>query len=899
MKRFFSKKCISIEQYAVRISNGSGDLMLPTEVEHLLSTENKVSQEYLNICPPYNLLFEIFGESELLFWENEQEDSLLNRMNEALFYVLDTLTIRNEKVIKLLYGLENNIICTYSEVAHEFNVTGSYIQQICKDALRILKHPSRKNHLICELLLDKDHPFIFQNKERTDLYENYLHDLYESAMQKFLIYDGAFPCVKDTLFSTLSSFYPRSLVTEYLYSEEKMIRWYQDMHSIEGQPIDKYIQTQSYILRGLSQADITTIGELYDSYRIKSLWNILLNSYNIGKNKAQRFIEELSSFFQEKKILVNGTALYDRNILKSAIDVLETQSISRKTSICSILIPPSKLEILLNLNYRTIEDAVLDWKSGALKQKCESKYSKFLLGDIYDSISRFMQILLDSPPTIQRIGLINFEELPEEQARLLNTKQKASRSSRKTNSQNLETLLCDFDDDDFDIDDIDFDDIFFEDTNLFSAETKLEDLDIPWWMQDFLQQAGFVYISDLLNEDVNYDNFLFQHNLGSIFIEKLYRAMAAINIRFNDCSETDYPNVDTYLYKKRKEHQEMIFGEEVISFAIQRKCSKSAHCLYKTNNPLHCNKCKYPELKASIEAAGFTIERECEQFFYLRHDCGCEMKYELNNGEQPVCNKCKYPKLVELIESADFSIEESYSTGFYIRHICGYRRQYRFDNTEKPICQKCSQNTHKRRLEQLQQEPLPLTSLQNIDSRMEEKLTVVGIDNTKKFMSNTSRQIFRRFFEKHINIEPNDILILEAAKEDILLSELEQSKKEELLNFAESFKKRKGENAAKQHQHEESIVGLPNIGLDRGHKLESIGIVSSSDLIESPITTEAIWEKLFSIYPTVDLLDIYAIEGARLKCKVKDLPKERKRELRIFVEHIKGPWGSHAGSQIK
>jgi len=61
--------------------------------------------------------------------------------------VLDTLTWREEKVLKLRFGLEDGRARTLEEVGREFNVTRERIRQIEAKALRKLRHPSRSKKL--------------------------------------------------------------------------------------------------------------------------------------------------------------------------------------------------------------------------------------------------------------------------------------------------------------------------------------------------------------------------------------------------------------------------------------------------------------------------------------------------------------------------------------------------------------------------------------------------------------------------------------------------------------------------------------------------------------------------------------------------------------------------------
>lgn len=68
-------------------------------------------------------------------------------LHEQLMEVLDTLTEREQKVLKLRFGLADGRPRTLEEVGKEFNVTRERIRQIEAKALRKLRHPSRSRKL--------------------------------------------------------------------------------------------------------------------------------------------------------------------------------------------------------------------------------------------------------------------------------------------------------------------------------------------------------------------------------------------------------------------------------------------------------------------------------------------------------------------------------------------------------------------------------------------------------------------------------------------------------------------------------------------------------------------------------------------------------------------------------
>ena len=71
----------------------------------------------------------------------------MRMLKEQMLSVLDTLTPREEKVLRLRYGLDDGRPRTLEEVGKEFNVTRERIRQIEAKAIRKLKHPSRAKRL--------------------------------------------------------------------------------------------------------------------------------------------------------------------------------------------------------------------------------------------------------------------------------------------------------------------------------------------------------------------------------------------------------------------------------------------------------------------------------------------------------------------------------------------------------------------------------------------------------------------------------------------------------------------------------------------------------------------------------------------------------------------------------
>jgi RNA polymerase primary sigma factor len=68
-------------------------------------------------------------------------------LREATTRVLSSLTPREERVLRMRFGIGMNTDHTLEEVGQQFNVTRERIRQIEAKALRKLKHPSRSRKL--------------------------------------------------------------------------------------------------------------------------------------------------------------------------------------------------------------------------------------------------------------------------------------------------------------------------------------------------------------------------------------------------------------------------------------------------------------------------------------------------------------------------------------------------------------------------------------------------------------------------------------------------------------------------------------------------------------------------------------------------------------------------------
>ncbi len=109
----------------------------------------KIAQEPVSLETPIgeeedSHLGDFIPDDEILA---PSEAAAFTLLKEQLIDVLDTLTDREEKVLRLRFGLDDGRARTLEEVGKEFNVTRERIRQIEAKALRKLRHPSRSKKL--------------------------------------------------------------------------------------------------------------------------------------------------------------------------------------------------------------------------------------------------------------------------------------------------------------------------------------------------------------------------------------------------------------------------------------------------------------------------------------------------------------------------------------------------------------------------------------------------------------------------------------------------------------------------------------------------------------------------------------------------------------------------------
>ena len=172
---YTSHDIYNVSEYLINILNESIYKLIDTTNEKIFNyecriediRENVILKEREQVNKISTLMGEITLYTQLLLpaysiekiIENDQEvelgmcdeslESIVshNLLKEQLISVLCTLTPREEKVLRLRFGFDDESARTLEEVGKEFNVNRERIRQIEAKALRKLRHPSRSKKL--------------------------------------------------------------------------------------------------------------------------------------------------------------------------------------------------------------------------------------------------------------------------------------------------------------------------------------------------------------------------------------------------------------------------------------------------------------------------------------------------------------------------------------------------------------------------------------------------------------------------------------------------------------------------------------------------------------------------------------------------------------------------------
>jgi len=115
------------------------------------------TEEQLNMSLKRNTSERSYGKDDLALYMNNKYEMLLDfdinkdiqekQTHDIVEDYLDSLTPRESKVLRLIYGIDTHKEHTLEEVGKMFNLTRERVRQIQSEALRKMRHPARSDNL--------------------------------------------------------------------------------------------------------------------------------------------------------------------------------------------------------------------------------------------------------------------------------------------------------------------------------------------------------------------------------------------------------------------------------------------------------------------------------------------------------------------------------------------------------------------------------------------------------------------------------------------------------------------------------------------------------------------------------------------------------------------------------
>ena len=134
--------------------NENGNKFIVHEIATTLDVDDQTASKYIKyLRPMLSIEEELDNDNELILSDNNfQNEEMVSRLNrnhgsDTLHKVLDTLTLREKKVLEMRFGFTSGDTMTLEQVGQIIGVTRERIRQIEVKALRKLRNPSRSKSL--------------------------------------------------------------------------------------------------------------------------------------------------------------------------------------------------------------------------------------------------------------------------------------------------------------------------------------------------------------------------------------------------------------------------------------------------------------------------------------------------------------------------------------------------------------------------------------------------------------------------------------------------------------------------------------------------------------------------------------------------------------------------------
>lgn len=193
----------------------------------------------------------------------------LNSMNEYINECLDLLTPREEKILRLMYGLDNHKLYTVDKVSKDFNISKDKVVQIKEKAIRKLKFPGRIDKLKNTVFINENS--IYNGDSDYSIYKTYITELFDADVDNYN---------QNNDFQTLYF--------------KKVLEKRANKKSIERNVSDINIEEMEFSVRTLNclkRSDINTVSDI-----LKHDLEQLNNIRNLGKKCAKEVLQKIFVF---------------------------------------------------------------------------------------------------------------------------------------------------------------------------------------------------------------------------------------------------------------------------------------------------------------------------------------------------------------------------------------------------------------------------------------------------------------------------------------------------------------------------------------------------------------------------------------------------------------------------